>query len=252
MVEIEDIGLVESIAGDIQFQIIKNSSTLFNTGQVPITLGATSYACAIDAGGEYTVRARGYKSSDKVYGDWSEYSYVINTIPAQSAGITVCRAQSDTSIYLEWSGVVSATSYDIEYTNEIRFFESSNETTIISGVLVSQYEKTGLESGKEYFFRVRAVNSVGSSSWSTINSVVIGKDPVAPTTWASSTTVITGEPLILYWVHNAEDRSKQKYAEVEITTDGVKRTYTIRTDDDEPSEENKTNFYTINVSLVFF
>lgn len=78
-------------------------------------------------------------------------------------------------------------------------------------------EFTGLESGKEYFFRVRAVNSAGNSGWSDVASVVIGKEPSAPTTWSSTTTAMVGESLILYWIHNSQDGSYEKHAQLELT-----------------------------------
>ena len=68
--------------------------------------------------------------------------------------------------------------------------------------------------GKKYYFRIRAVNNQGESGWSNTVSVVLGKAPAAPTTWSSTTTAIVGEPIILYWTHNAEDGSKEKYAKV--------------------------------------
>lgn len=89
-------------------------------------------------------------------------------------------------------------------------------------------EFTGLESGKEYFFRVRAVNSAGNSGWSDVASVVIGKEPSAPTTWSSTTTAMVGESLILYWIHNSQDGSYEKHAQLELNVDGRITTQTIQ------------------------
>ena len=110
---------------------------------------------------------------------------------------------------------------------------------------------TGLETGDEYFFRVRAVNDQGESAWTEIKSVVIGKTPAAPTTWSSVTTVITGDPLYLYWVHNAEDGSTETYAEVEITVGDDTQTYTVKnelSDDEENPDKDKTKYYTVDTS----
>ena len=73
-----------------------------------------------------------------------------------------------------------------------------------------------MTSGEEYFFRVKATNSEGDSGWSEIKSVIIGKTPAAPTTWSSTTTAIVGNPVTLYWVHNATDNSSEVKAEVEV------------------------------------
>ena len=108
-------------------------------------------------------------------------------------------------------------------------------------------EVTGLESGQEYFFRVRAVNARGNSSWSGIKSIIIGKAPSAPTTWSSTTTVISGDPLILYWVHNSEDGSSQTRADLELTIDGVTTKKTIRNTTAE-DEKDKTSSYSVDTS----
>lgn len=212
-------------ATHIQFQIVKDDSSIFNTGNAQISTDSASYACTVDVGGTYKVRCRSYKNDE--YSGWSEYSDPIETIPSGVSGITACRAASETSVYLEWSAVSSATSYDIEYTTEARHFDGSNNTSTISGVTTSHYEITGLETGDEYFFRVRSVNSKGSSSWSGIKSTIIGKKPAAPTTWSSTTTIVSGSPLTLYWMHNSEDGSKETYAELELDINGTKNTYTI-------------------------
>ena len=111
----------------------------------------------------------------------------------------------------------------------------------------SQYTWEGLESGQRYFFRVRAVNAKGSSAWTGIKSVVIGKAPAAPTTWSSTTKVISGESLTLYWVHNSEDGSSQTFAELELIVDGVKTTKTIQNTTDE-DEKDKTSTYTLKTT----
>ena len=239
---IENVGVT---ASSIQFQVVKNNTTVFRTGSANIQTNYVSYSCSVDAGGQYKVRCRA--CSNGQYSDWSDYSSNASTIPAASSGITTIRASSETSVYLEWAASATATSYDLEYSTEKDSFDRSDETTTVTGIEFTNYEKTGLESGQEYFFRVRAVNDNGESSWSGIKSVIIGKDPAAPTTWSSTTTAIVGEPLTLYWVHNAEDGSSQTYAEVEIYVDGVKSTYTVENTDDE-EEKDKTSTYSIDTS----
>lgn len=232
-------------ATSIQFQVVKNDKSVFKTGTATIKTNSASYSCTVDAGGEYKVRCRSYRNN--VYSDWSEYSGNVGTIPAVPKSITTCRASSETSVYLEWSASNTATSYEIEYTTKKEYFDGSDQTTTISNIEYTHYEKTGLESGEQYFFRVRAGNDIGKSAWSGIKSIVIGKDPAAPTTWSSSTTVITGEDLTLYWVHNAEDESSQTYAELEMYVDGVKETHTIKNTTNE-EEKDKTSSYVIDTT----
>lgn len=229
----------------IQFQVVKNDISTFKTGTATIKTTTASFSCTVTAGGEYKVRCRSYR--DKKYSDWSEYSSNVSTIPSTPAGITSCEATSETSVYLEWNAVKTAKTYEIEYTTKKRYFDDSNATTKISSIEFTRYEITGLESGEEYFFRIRSVNDEGNSAWSDITSIIIGKKPAAPTTWSSTTTVIVGEELKLYWVHNAEDGSSQTFAELELIIDGITETRTIANSTDEETKD-KTSIYTIDTS----
>lgn len=231
----------------IQFQIVKDNSTVFKTGTAEIKTGHASYSCAVTAGSEYKVRCRTVK--DKVYSEWSEYSGNEGTAPAASSGITSLKALSETSVQINWASVKNAKTYKVEYTTKSMYFDvaSDVQSTTIDATVASYAIITGLTSGNEYFFRVKAINDDGESAWTEIKSVVVGKKPVAPTTWSSTTTVITGETLTLYWVHNSQDGSSQTYAELEIYTDGVKQEYTIQNTTDE-EEKDKTSKYVINTS----
>lgn len=230
---------------DIQFNIVKDDSKTFKTATVPITRLSAAYTCNVDAGSEYKVRCRAHR--DGLYSAWSEYSSAVTTIPAAPGGITVCRANSETSVYLEWEAVKSAKTYELQYATKLVYFEGSDAVQSQTGIETTKYEKTGLETGEEYFFRVRAVNDKGESPWTAIKSVVIGSEPEAPTTWSSTSTVTVGDPLTLYWVHNAEDGSSQTIAELEITADGTKTTYTIENLRDE-DEKDKTSSYVVDTS----
>lgn len=234
-------------ATHIQFQVVKNDTSIYTTGTIAISVTkSASFSCTISAGDEYKVCCRSYR--DGKYSSWSDYSSKVSSIPAAPDAITVCRANSETSIYLEWSKANAAKTYEIEYATKKEYFDNSDQTSIKSGIETTHFEIVGIESGREYFFRVRAVNDKGNSSWTSLKSVVIGLPPSAPTTWSSTTTVITGEPLVLYWVHNSKDSSSQTYADLEIYFDGVKESHTIknnRSDDD----KDKTSSYEIDTSL---
>lgn len=233
-------------ATHIEFQVVKDEKTIYKTNQkASIVMSHVSYSCTVEAGGSYKVRCRAYKN--KQYSEWSDYSSSVSSIPAAPSGITTCRATSETSVYLEWAKSSTADTYDIEYAKKVEYFDGSDQTTTVSGIEFNHYEKSGLESGEEYFFRVRAVNSDGASPWSGVVSIVIGKAPAAPTTWSSSTTVITGESLILYWVHNTEDGSSQTYADLELYINGEKESYTIKNSTEE-DEKDKTSTYVVDTS----
>lgn len=233
-------------ADSIEFHVYQDDGTLFSSGTVKIVTYQATYTCTIDPGHQYKVQCRAWRDGEAC-SEWSGYSGNQQTKPGASSGITTCRATSSTSVFLEWGAVSNATSYDIQYATKQEYLES-NQASSVSCTSTS-YTLAGLESGKEYFFRVRAVNSQGESAWSSITSIILGKKPGAPTTWSSTTTAISGEPLYLYWVHNSADSSKQVKAELELDINGSVRVETINnpTADDEEAEE-KTSSYTFDTS----
>ena len=239
---------------EIEFQVY-DMTTLFKSGTATVQACMATFQTGVNAGGSYRVRVRSANivgSSGRVYSDWTDFTDPMITIPIPPAGIDTIRGASSTSVYLSWPTVNSAETYDIEYTTNVNYFDASSETTTVTGVELNYYTVTGLETGDEYFFRVRAVNEQGESAWTEPVSVVIGKKPTAPTTWSSSTTVVTGNPVILYWVHNAEDGSTEEYAQVEITIgNGEPFVYTIKNelaDDEENPDKDKTKSYTVDTS----
>lgn len=261
-VEIEDYSLTASInninpkelnADSIEFEIIKNNSTSLGiySAKINTVSNYVSYTHIVDAGAEYKVRARGKKGS-KVSG-WSAFSSSVGTKPSVPSAITTCKANSyandEVTAYLEWTKVNNAETYDIEYTTNKNYFDGSDQTTTITGIEFTHYEITSLELGKEYFFRVRAVNENGESDWSEIKSAVLGTTPAAPTTWSSTTTAIVGEPLNLYWVHNAEDGSSQTYAELRLFIDGEQQVPDITIKNTEIEEDkDKTSVYALDTT----
>lgn len=238
-VEIEKFKLTASLdnvdidgATHIEFQVIKdNSSTVFATQKVSIVTSHASCAFTIDAGSEYKVRCRAYNSSSDVYSEYSNYSSNVGTIPNTPESITEITALSETSVQIAWVTVENATEYTVEYTTKKIYFDSSSEvssTTVTNAVNYAII--TGMTSGEEYFFRVKATNDEGDSGWTEIQSILIGEPPAAPTTWSSTTTAVTGESVILYWVHNAEDGSSQTLADLELYFNGsevASDTYTL-------------------------
>lgn len=230
----------------IQFQVVKNNKTVFKTGKCTIRTNYASYSCDVEAGYDYKVRCRSEK--DGQYSDWSNYSDNVGTGPSAPSSITSLKALTKTSLYIEWEKVSNATGYDIQYTTKKTYFDSSSEvqSTSVESV-VNHAELTGIETGYEWFFRVRATNDKGSSPWSDIKSIRLGEAPEIPTTWSSTTTVISGEPLTLYWVHNSEDGSSQTYAQLELDIDGKVTTEIIQNSTDE-DEKDKTSRYSVDTS----
>ena len=221
-------GTLENIeipdAKGIEFRVVKDDKQVVKTIQAKIVFnvdgaaGRASFACNVAAGAKYKVCCRAYNGAK--YSDWSAYTSNVETRPVAPKSISTIRANSETSIYLEWKYEgTGAKTYDVEYATEERYFDGSNQTNTVGNIETTHYEITGLEPGDEYFFRVRAVNDAGVSTWTEPVSVVLGSKPAAPTTWSSTTTAIVAEPLKLYWVHNSEDGSKGTRVDLEIYVD---------------------------------
>ena len=259
-VKIEDYTLIATLdnldvnATSIQFKVVKNDTDVYKISNSTIKTETNSvrYSCVIAAGNKYKVAARAARGD--IYSDWSDYSDAVETKPSAPTGITTYRANSKTSVYLAWSPSTAAKTYDIQYTTKREYFDGSNQLSTETGIETTQYEITGLEAGYEYFFRVRAVNTEGESGWSGVVSVKLGQKPTAPTTWSSTTTVMVGEPLTLYWAHNAIDASKQAFAEIKLIINGKEEStvYDTRDEEDEDirmSYEVPTNGYSEGTTI---
>lgn len=243
----------------VEFQVW-NGSTLYNTSpKVQVRVGQAIYTCTIAAGGSYRVRARAVNqvitntgtsiNGGQVsgvsykYGPWSDFSGGgdggggLGTIPTAPVGIRAV-AESKNSIKVTWNAVSGADSYEVQYTTNRAYFDSSSDVKTMTVTSTAAY-LTGLD-GDEWFIRVRAKNSVGDSGWSSVVSAICGSVPEAPTTWSLSSSVIVGEDITLYWVHNSEDGSKMKSAQIQldiggtITTIDVAGNTTEENDDDVP------------------
>lgn len=232
----------------VEFNVMKDDVDCVNAGFAKVIYFAASYSCTINPGHNYKVRARIKQGSR--YGEWSNYSGDVKSIPYAPSAVYICRATSSTSALLRWVGVNSAESYDIEYATNKDYFNGSNATTIINNITTTKYEVTGLESGHNYFFRVRAVNKQGSSSWTSLVSVVIGTKPGPPSTWSSTTTAISGENLVFYWIHNCEDGSNPVRSDLEIYVDSVLISKTITHPELEDGEEQKTLYYEMDTTNI--
>ena len=245
-VTIEEYKLTAKVANysdgtEMQFQVVQNDYTVFKTGSASIITNAASYSCTINADQEYKVRCRAKKGSS--WSEWSDYSANVESKvkPTAPSGITSCKALSETSIELKWSAVKSAKTYDIEYATKKEYLGASNASTTINNVTSTTYIVAGLGSGETYFFRVRAVNEQGESTWTSPKSTGIGTKPGAPTTWSSTTTAIINDVVDLYWVHNSQDSSKETDAQIELTVNGTKSTISMGKPKD---DENR--FYKLN------
>lgn len=228
-------------ATHIQFQVIRDdSASTYSAKKAEIVSGHAAYVFPIIGGSQYKVRARAHNLKDNTFSEWSAFSANQGTVPSVPTSITELAALSATSVQVTWTPVNNATGYVVEYTTKKYYFDSSSEVNSQTVTNAVNYAIiTGMASGDTYFFRVKATNDVGDSGWTDIRSITIGEPPSAPTTWSSTTTAITGDPVTLYWVHNAEDGSKETYAELELYIGDQLETHTIKIN--KPEDDESTN-----------
>ena len=226
----------DPLADRIEFQVY-NGTSLFKTGTTPVSTQRAVFSTSIAAGGNYRVRCRAYNDTANEYSEWGPFSGEEETIP-EAMGSIKARAETKDSVRVSWDAIGTAKTYEVEYATKKSYFDSSGEarsTTVTATYAII----TGLESGHEWFFRVRAVNDQGESGWSGIVSCIIGTKPEAPTTWSLTTNVSVGEDIWFYWVHNCEDGSNMTESQIKLNINGTEQTVTIagtvsQEEEDEP------------------
>ena len=228
-------------ANDIEFEVVKNDTIIFNKGKVPIFTSSAKYSCPVSIGGSYKVRARSVRGS--ITSGWSSYSTPVQTIPDKPTGL-YAQAIGATAIAIVWDTVDNAESYIIQYATELYAFEGSDQLQEINGLEGSQYVKNGLIVGTQYFIRIAAVNQNGISAWSDITSCTLGSAPASPTTWSDSTTVVLGDTVNLYWKHNASDNSAETSAEISLIVNNGTETKVMI-----PKIDNEDSVYTLTTLL---
>lgn len=253
-VEIEKYNLTAKIenitdakASYVEFEVVKDDM-VFNVGRVEVKTARAIYVCPIDAGGKYRVRcgAINVVSNKDVEGEWSQYSSEIGAMPSAPTNVRI-EIESTKLVKVTWDECPTATSYKVEYTTNKLYFDASSEVksqTVETNYCIIK----GIEQGYDYYFRVKAINSKGESTWSDIVYKIVGTKPEPPTTWSLTASAIIGDPVILYWTHNSQDASKQYEAQVELTINGTADIITLDTSKDE-IKDGETKIYSYNVDL---
>lgn len=253
-VEIEKYNLTAKIenitdakASYVEFEVVKDD-VVFAVGRVEVKTARAIYVCPIDAGGKYRVRCRAINvvSNKDVEGEWSQYSTETGAMPSAPTNVRI-EIESTKSVKVTWDECPTATSYKVEYTTNKLYFDASSEVksqTVETNYCIIK----GIEQGYDYYFRVKAINSKGESTWSDIVYKIVGTKPEPPTTWSLTASAIIGDPVILYWTHNSQDASKQYEAQVELTINGKADIITLDTSKDE-IKDGETKIYSYNVDL---
>lgn len=117
--------------------------------------------------------------ADGNMGDWSatwkfSTTMVAAAVPAlDKPANNATDATADTK--LEWKAAEYAQTYDVQVSTSSNF---SSTIVNLTGVADVSLQVTGLASNQRYFWRVRAVNAAGASSWSETWTFVVS--PLAP------------------------------------------------------------------------
>lgn len=212
----------------IRFEVVDDSTnSVWCNVEAAVLFNRVRYTFYGLPGHGYKVRAIGINADGRTMGDigetgedgWSQYSSIVYARP-EAPSFTSITAVSESSILVEFTEVRDADSYELEYAKKSAYFDTGGPVTNTTS-RINMINLVDIDSDT-YYFRVRAVSdNGGNSDWSTIASGACGKVPKPPTTWSSRLNGTIGSDIYLYWTHNSEDGSKERYAEIELTVNGT-------------------------------
>ncbi len=167
-----------AVSGATSYSIYRATSSS-GTYSLLTTVTSTAYTntgLAANTTYYYKIRAGNNAGS-------SSYSAVANAttfaaiIPSIPTNLTAS-AKSSSQIVLSWSAVSGATSYSI-----YRSTSSSGTYSLLTTVTSTAYTNSGLAANTAYYYKIRAVNSAGSSAYSATASATTnaGSKPPVPT-----------------------------------------------------------------------
>lgn len=190
-----------------------------------------------------------------LYGEESELSDEVDVGISVTYNVT-CKALSSTSVYISWPfySNIKPDSWEIKYANKEEYLTGSNNAaqtvTVSSDDTVTGYTLTGLTTGKTYYFIIRPVRNGIKGFYGETASVTLGLPPTAPTTWSSTTTIMAGDNVTLYWVHNSKDNSLQTKAQINVWINDKLQTIDVNSivPDEDDDASNKASSYLLNVS----
>ena len=257
----------------VKFELIEDDSK--NIGNLFATVKmnrAIVWFTRPTGGVRYKVRCRGYYTYSggdySNYGEFSEYSEDLLIPPWIPGPFTksLTKLVDPSTIQIFWPKVEKAETYELQYTTNQSYFDSSEEVQTIevennthtesTGKRYSHCEVTGLtyQPSTVYYFRVRSKNEAGVSNWNKNSegkswpyfSMRTGVAPSAPTTWSENSVLSVGSRIYLYWTHNSEDGSTQKKAQIEFTLNHGNSTTTFTRD--LTGDDGGHQYYVVNPS----
>lgn len=125
------------------------------------------------------------------------------------------------TIQVKWDGGYDdANSTEISWADHADAWESTNQPSefTINGIHVSQWNISGLETGKIWYVRVRSINGSGEdatkSPWSEIASINLAAAPAVPTLVLNTGAVTATGRFTASWVYSTNDGTPQGSAVV--------------------------------------
>ncbi len=164
----------------------------------------------------YQYRVRSYGSGGTSSYATSGYVYMT---PAAPSSVTVTRDSGTVvTVNADVSNVVTATSYNVQYSVNSGDWSSSTSTTT--------FPISMDPGGGSVQVRVQSVRDTLTSDWTTSDSIMTTTAPYAPSVTVPTVTA-TGEEVTISWVPNHPDGSAQTQAQVEVTIGSSTDTYTV-------------------------
>ena len=214
---------LDSKITSVFFAVAEDDSVTFSKSEnTPVHMNSSSYQVNVNPGHKYKVRCR-VKGTDLSQSDWSDFTDNVESTPKAPEKLTL-KAIGTTSVQAFWDSAGDNYTYDLEWYSKPKV--DNPQTFDNAGVSSSQttdqtnYIVSGLAAGT-WYFRLRVDKGGQKSSWypakETECYITIGKPPNAPTTYTLFSSIKAGEKVDFYWVHNVEDGSAEKKAEIEFT-----------------------------------
>ncbi len=155
--------------GQRLFNVLINGSVVLNQFDIYATAGGMNKA--IEENFSATPNASG-QIVVQFFGNSALAGIELTPFPATPAGL-VASAESTSQINLTWNADPAATNFVID-----RSPNGTSDWTQIGTSTTNSFTDTGLQNGTSYYYEVQAVDSAGSSPFSTITSATT--NPILP------------------------------------------------------------------------
>jgi hypothetical protein len=169
---VSDVGLDDEEigvgSGAVDFQVIGDGKVLFDSGVLTPSSSTVHIAVSVVGVQTLTLQVNPGIAGDIDYdhADWAGAELLSTPAAPIAPTNLVATPMGSTSVKLTWAASPGATSYQID-----RSTDGVNWTTVatnLSNSLTGWIDTAGIAASTEYYFRIRAVNSVGTSANSNV------------------------------------------------------------------------------------